>query len=188
MIVNIHGLYGTAENVTYKILSELYPASEIYSPQIHYEGRSPSSIMEELNSVGNIGFVVGNSFGGFFAYALSAKCNCPCLLVNPCIPPTKYMKEPSFGYPEKYLDELRQLDESAEAAKNHLSVCNTFVILGKDDEVLDSKFTKSYLKNVELYEIEGGHRISGAAFKKLMKKIIHKMERDIHGQGGESNW
>ena len=61
MIVNIHGLYGTAENVTYKNLSELYPVSEIYSPQIHYEGSSPNSIMEELNSVENIGFVVGNS-------------------------------------------------------------------------------------------------------------------------------
>ena len=181
MIINIHGLYGTAENVNYKILSKLYPVSEIYSPQIQFEDCSPSSIMGELNAVKNIDFVVGNSLGGFFAYALSAKRNRPCLLVNPCIPPTKYMKDPSFGYPEKFLDELKQLQESAEAIKIHQPVCNTFVILGKDDEVLDSRFTKSYLKNVELYEIEGGHRISGTAFKKLMKEITHKMERDIYG-------
>ena len=179
MIINIHGLYGTAENVNYKILSKLYPVSEIYSPQIQFENRSPSSIMGELNAVKNIDFVVGNSLGGFFAYVLSAKRNCPCLLVNPCIPPTKYMKDPSFGYPEKFLDELKQLQESAEAIKIHQPVCNTFVILGKDDEVLDSRFTKSYLKNVELYEIEGGHRISGTAFKKQMKEITHKMERDM---------
>lgn len=110
---------------------------------------------------------------------LSAKRDCPCLLINPCIPPTKYMKQPSFGYPVKFLDELEQLKESAEAVKIHQPVRNTFVILGREDEVLDSKYTKGYLKNVELYEIEGGHRISGKEFKKLFIEITHRMEKQI---------
>ena len=181
MIVNIHGLYGTAENVNYKILSKLYSVPEIYSPQIHFENRSPNSIVEELTAIKNIDFIVGNSLGGFFAYVLSAKRNCPCLLVNPCIPPTKYIGKLVLEYPKKFLDELEQLEESAEAVKIHQPICNTFVILGRDDEVLDSKFTKNYLKNVELYELDGGHRISGTAFKKLMKEIIHKMERSKNG-------
>lgn len=58
MIVNIHGLYGTAENVSYKILSKLYPVSEVYSPQIYFENRSPDNIMEELTAIKNIDFVV----------------------------------------------------------------------------------------------------------------------------------
>ena len=90
MIINIHGLYGTAENVNYKILSKLYSAAGVYSPQIHFEDRSPNGIVDELNAVKDIDFIVGNSLGGFYAYVLSAKRNRPCLLVNPCIPPTKY--------------------------------------------------------------------------------------------------
>ena len=175
MILNIHGLYGTAENVNYKILSKLYSASRVYSPQIHFEDRSPNSIVAELKAIGDIDFIVGNSLGGFYAYVLSAKRNCPCLLVNPCIPPTKYLGELVQGYSEEFLNELKQLEEYVCGAKFYQPVCNTFVILGKDDELLDSKFTKDYLKNVELHEIDGGHRISGAAFRKLMKEIVYKM-------------
>lgn len=64
MIVNIHGLYGDAENVNYKILSKMYPISEVYSPQIYFESHSPNSIMAEtlleneavINLLENMGF------------------------------------------------------------------------------------------------------------------------------------
>lgn len=175
MIVNIHGLYGNAENVNYTILTKLYPASEIYSPQMHFEDRSPNGIVDELNAVKDIDFIVGNSFGGFCAYVLSAKRNRPCLLVNPCIPPTKYLGELVPGYPKQFLNELKQLEEYACATKFQRPVCDTFVILGKDDDLLDPGFTKEHLKNVELYEVDGGHKLSGAAFQKLMGEIIGKM-------------
>ena len=177
MIINIHGLYGIAKNVNYKILSKLYSAAEVYSPQIHFEDRSPNGIVDELNAIKDIDLIVGNSLGGFYAYVLSAKRNCPCLLVNPCIPPTKYLEKLVLGYPEEFMNELKQLEEYVCAAKFHQPVCNTFVILGKDDDLLDPKFTKDYLKNVELHEIDGGHKISGAAFRKLMKEIVYKMEQ-----------
>ena len=175
MLVNIHGLHGTAENSSYKILSKLYSDSDIFSPQIYFEDRSPKSIFNELNSIKDIRLVVGNSLGGAFAYALSAERNCPCLLVNPCIPPARYLKNPELGYPEKFLNEIEQLAESACRVKFHQPTCDTFVILGKDDELLDSQFTKNYLKNVELYEMDGGHRLSGTAFKKQMKEILGKI-------------
>ena len=182
MILNLHGLYGAAENTNYKILTESYSASEIYSPQIHYENRSPNDIVDELSAIKGISSVVGNSFGGFFAYVLSAKWACPCLLVNPAVPPTKYIRGLVPDYPEEFLNELKQLEDSALATKTHQSLCDTFVILGKHDDVIDSNFTKGYLKNVELYEAEEGHHISGMECKRLIKELVYKMEDSTHGQ------
>lgn len=40
--------------------------------------------------------------------------------------------------------------------------------------VLDSKFTKNYLRNAEIHEIEGNHRLSGTAYKKLFEELIRR--------------
>lgn len=176
MILNLHGLFGSAENLNHKILSKLYSGSEVCSRQIQYENRSPDSIMDELGSLEDISFVVGNSFGGFFAYVLSAKWGCPCLLVNPAMPATKYIKGLVPDYPDEFLNELTRLEDYARAIKVPQPVCDTFVILGKYDDVIDSGFTKNYMKNVELYEVDGGHQIPSKECKKLIKELTHKME------------
>ena len=173
MVLNLHGLYGTAENTNYRILTELYPVPEIYSPQIAFEKRSPYNIIDGLYAVKDIDFIVGNSFGGFYAYAMGAELNIPCLLTNPCIPPAKYIRELVPEYPESSLHQLRELTEPAYTKRLHETSCSTFVILGKDDDILDSKFTKKYLKNAEIHEIDGKHRLSGEGYRKLFKELIH---------------
>lgn len=174
MILNLHGLYGTAENTNYRILTELYPVTEICSPQIAYEKRSPYNVIDELYTITNADFIVGNSFGGFLAYVMGAKLNISCLLTNPCIPPIKYIRELIPGYPEEFLRELKDLTELAYHKRLHEISCSTFVILGKDDDVLDSNFTKNYLKNAEIHEIEGNHRLSGTTYKKLFEELIRR--------------
>lgn len=142
MILNLHGLYGTAENTNYRILIELYPVSEICSPQIAYEKCSPYNVIDGLYTIKNINFIAGNSFGGFFAYIMGAELNISCLLT--------YNK------------------------RLHETSCSTFVILGKDDDVLDPNFTKNYLRNAEIHEIEGNHRLSGTTYKKLFEELIRR--------------
>ncbi len=176
MILNLHGLYGTAENTNYRILTELYPVSEVYSPQIDFENRLPYDIINGLYDLKDIEIIVGNSFGGFYAYVMRAELEIPCLLTNPCIPPVKYIRELIPEYPEKPLQQLRGLTEPAYTKRLHETSCKTFVILGKDDDVLDSKFTKNYLRNAEIHEIEGKHRLSGKEYKKLFKELIYRMK------------
>ncbi len=65
MILNLHGLYGTAKNTNYQILTKLYSISEIYSPQIDFENCLPYEIIDELYIQKDIDFIVGNSFGVF---------------------------------------------------------------------------------------------------------------------------
>ena len=62
----------------------------IVSLQIDYVITSPIEILERLKGYKNVSCIVGNSFGGFFAYVLSNIYNIPSLLVNPCIPPDRY--------------------------------------------------------------------------------------------------
>lgn len=174
MILNLHGLYGTAENTNYKILTELYSVSAICSPQIDYEGNSPYDIIDGLYELENIDFIVGNSLGGFYAYAIGAERDVPCLLSNPCIPPAKYIRGLIPEYPEKYLTQLRELTEPAYTKRIHETACNTFVILGTADDVLDSKFTKNYLRNAEIHEIDGSHRLFGNTYKKLFEELIRR--------------
>ena len=71
MILNLHGLNGSAHNTNYKLLSEIYSKDMIVSPQIDYAVTSPTDIIERLKEYKNVSYVVGNSFGGFYAYVLS---------------------------------------------------------------------------------------------------------------------
>lgn len=48
----------------------------------------------------------------------------------------------------------------------------------ENDDLFDPKFTKEYLKIVELHEVDGGHKISGAALRDLMKEPVYKMEHE----------
>lgn len=176
MILNLHGLYGTAENTNYGILAELYPVTEIYSPQIDFEKRSPYDIIDRLYAIKDIDIIVGNSFGGFYAYAMGAEWNIPCLLTNPCIPPAKYIRELVPEYPEESLYQLSELTEPAYTKRIHERTCNTFVILGKNDDILEPEFTKNYLRNAEIHEIDGGHRLSGSVYKKLFDELIRRIK------------
>lgn len=176
MILNLHGLYGTAKNTNYRILTELYPVSEIYSPQIDFEKHSPYNIIDRLYVTEDIDFIVGNSFGGFYAYVMGAELNIPCLLTNPCIPPVKYIRKLVPEYPEEFLYQLSELTEPDYTKRIHEQTCNTFVILGKYDDILEPEFTKKYLKNAEIHEIDGGHKFSGSAYKKLFKELIRRIK------------
>lgn len=63
--------------------------------------------------------------------------------------------------------------ETTGTKRLHETSCNT---LGKDNDVLDSQFTKTYLKNSKIYEIEGTHRISGKEYKRLFKELMYRLK------------
>lgn len=176
MILNLHGLYGKSKNTNYSILEKLFSASMIISPQIDFESCPPYDIIDRLSTMKRIDYIVGNSFGGFFAYVVSAKIGCPCLLTNPCIPPTKYIRELIPKYPNESFEQLEEITESFCLDNSTQMRSNVFVILGKDDDILDPDFTSGYIQNAEIYRINGGHRLAGAEFRSLFKKIAISLQ------------
>lgn len=169
MILNLHGLYGSAHNTNYRLLLKEYTEDTIISPQIDYATTSPTEILDRLKKYEYVDYIVGNSFGGFYAYILSNMCNIPCLLVNPCIPPDKYIPSLVEGY--AYTDELFRLTK-----EYIINPQPTYMILGMDDEVLSPTYTEQFIQADKLWKIRGGHSLSGndlfyAAFETGIKEI-----------------
>lgn len=170
MVLNIHGLYGNQYNTNYKELIKRYSESEIISPQIDFVGTSPFEVLDSLKVISDVDFVVGNSFGGFFAYLLSCIYDVDCILINPCIPPAKYIPNLVVDYPAAYSNELKNLFDNyfGHTSKYHL-------ILGENDDVISSVCTRQlFSKNTTV--INGGHRLSGTEFSTIFQKVVIEIE------------
>lgn len=163
-ILNIHGLYGDSNNTNYQVIVNYYKDREnveIISPQLDLTD-NPYSILTELNDTYDL--VVGNSFGGFFAYILGSRLKIRTLLTNPCIPPSVYI--PNLVTDYKYTEELITLWDEYKRSNLKCSI-----LLGKSDEVLDSSIT---LNNLDIFHtrvktISGGHSLKGEDHQKWLE-------------------
>lgn len=163
-ILNIHGLYGDSNNTNYKAIVNYYKGREdieIISPQLDLTD-NPYSILTELGDAYDL--IVGNSFGGFFAYILGSRLKVPTLLTNPYIPPSIYIPNLVTGY--KYTEELITLWD--EYRRSNLK-CS--ILLGDSDEVLDSSVTLNNLNifHTKVKTIPGGHSLEGEDHQKWLE-------------------
>lgn len=143
-ILNIHGYRGNAANAAYNALSEC--GFDIISLQIDYDRTSPETLMQLLSSQFANNFcsaVVGTSLGGFFAALISAKHECPAVLINPCLLP--FLSLPRLGYKDDdgIVEYIRLFSGIADADNSNISV-----IAGGKDEVIDTHdFTRNIFQN-----------------------------------------
>lgn len=171
-ILNLHGLYGSAQNTNYSVLSEYYAGREdveIISPQIDYAVKSPYWVLKEiLAECDKPDIVVGNSFGGFFAYVFGAMLlDTKTILINPCIPPHEYIKNIVPDY--EYVGDLEEIWEHVKTLSIDYSM-----LLGDSDDVIDIKTTLNTLSpSTNRYTIiSGGHRLSGEIYEKWFKEQL----------------
>ena len=158
MILNLHGLFGHCENNNYRELQRLFPDEEIWSPQIDYLAEEPAALLDKLVEGGPYSLVVGNSLGGFFAYALGAVRGFTTVLTNPCVPPHAYL--PGLAPDYRYLDEIEAIWNDAYPADFPCSV-----ILGTRDELIDHERTLELLKeHSRIFTIDAMHRMSGPEY------------------------
>ena len=185
MILNIHGFGSDGNNSKYRWLCENVPHHEIYSPTFYYMDENPQDILEHL--VNKVSFyrratpdnlmdvyVVGSSFGGFFARLINQIFpDVTALLINPSLTPFLTLRE-HLGYKCKlYLDLLAKYayeDEHGNQERLH-------VIIGDSDELIDhDKLTKPLLplhfKN--LYTIRyGAHQLDmSQEVESIFKSVI----------------
>ena len=170
-ILNLHGLNGSCTNTAYRFLSEYYKDAksvEIISPQLDYAVNSPYSILDEIRiQCSDPDIVVGTSFGGFFAYIVGATLGCKTVLINPCIPPHRYIPKLVSDY--KYTDIL----ELIWSKYSQISL-DYNMILGNNDTVLDIQTTLNNLCTpVDNYTIiSGGHSLNGEEYETWFKEIL----------------
>lgn len=167
-ILNLHGLNGSRNNTNYSILCEKFGEGAVISPQIDYEIDSPELIIHNiLSSCPAPDLIVGNSFGGFFAYIIGSIAGAKTLLVNPCIPPHEYI--PNLVSDYKYTGMLESLWGTYADTNN-----DYFMILGSEDDVLNIDTTLNYLKPTDnrFTIISGGHSLKGEEFIRVFKEHL----------------
>lgn len=170
-ILNLHGLNGSNKNTNFRILNQIYSDNSdviIESPQIDYANASPREILAIIqNHSITFDIVVGNSFGGFFAYIVGSKCGAKTILTNPCIPPHKYI--PKLVQDYKYTQELKQLWDRYGCTNFNYSM-----ILGDSDEIIDIQTTLNILNpaNNKYSIISGGHSLSGEEYEYYFKEML----------------
>jgi predicted esterase YcpF (UPF0227 family) len=170
VIINIHGFTGSGCNSKYRWLAANIGDREIFSPTLDYCGRSPESILRQLQErassylgtrpAGASGlYVLGSSMGAFFARCLNLLFpEAVTVLINPALAPFITLR----GYIDckAYLALFAQFaymdDDAGDNDRLH-------VIIGDADELIDhERMTKPLLPQgfKQLYVIRGGlHRL-----------------------------
>lgn len=195
MILNLHGLYGKSENSAVKILRKISAEESrsryIISPQLEYQTMNPFDCVMKLDRLirgeEDLDYVVGNSLGGFYAMCIAWYYNVPCILTNPCLPPSKYIRRLVESYPDRWVDVFETISTNMERFEFPVHV-----ILGIDDEVVDPNTTLQYLSErdklsflreamVDIDKIEGGmHRLSKhTKYESAFRRMVHKVENSI---------
>ena len=158
MILNLHGLFGYHENNNYQELRRLFPDEEIWSPQIDYLAEGPRELLGKLAEGGPYSLVVGNSLGGFFAYALGASQGFATVLTNPCVPPHVYLPDLAPDY--RFLGEIEAIWNDAYPTEFPCTA-----ILGTHDELIDHERTLELLKDsCRIVTIDAAHSMSGPEY------------------------
>lgn len=195
MILNLHGLYGKSENSAVKIFRKISAEETrsryILSPQLEYQTMNPFDCVMKLDRLirgeEDLYYVVGNSLGGFYAMCISWYYNVPCILTNPCVPPSKYIKGLVENYPSRWVDVFETISNNMRSFEFPVHV-----ILGMDDEVVDPNTTLQYLSErdklsisgktmVDIDKIEGGmHRLSKhTKYESAFRSMVYKVEDSI---------
>lgn len=173
-ILNIHGYKGSNENCAFTTLQDM--GFEVISPVIDYDTDSPENILRNLKNIiteNQINVLAGTSLGGFYAAVLSAQEKLPVILINPCLMPFVYL--PRLGYEMDINPFITLFGELNNPDKQNISV-----IVGSEDEIIDSHdFTERLLGN-ERFRIVPDGRHSGATLplKEFFKDVMNYYRRE----------
>ena len=154
-IVYFHGLETPQGGKKVEYLTQNHV---VYAPEVFY--RDTDSFMKELERVKEIqpDYIIGSSFGGYFAYLMGTHIKTKVILFNPALHSRTYEPEISLGF------------------RTPTGIC----VLGEEDTVVDPKLTKRMIdgnsivnNNIKIWMAEGeGHRTPFNLFKFIVEDNV----------------
>jgi predicted esterase YcpF (UPF0227 family) len=171
MILYIHGFGGSGLGVKANLFREHFKNKDVnfLAPSLSYTPDLAVSTLEEIiqNCLKYEDVkLIGSSLGGFYATYLSNKFNLKAILINPSLKPTKTLLEliqnekralnyfdlSYFEFNQNHLNMLKKY----QVPKENLKLENFFIMLQKDDEVIDYKVAKEIFDGAKLLITQGG--------------------------------
>ncbi|MBQ8960026.1 MAG: hypothetical protein IJ071_02275 [Ruminococcus sp.] len=134
------------------------PGEAVVSPKLDFMRSRPSQILEELSRTvtkEEIGLLVGQSLGGFYALALGVWHDLPCVLTNPCLFPAETAVVTESELSREILEEYRSLSSAPAFGK-------AFILLSRNDTVIPGNLEICRRVTDKIKMFDGTHsRIEG---------------------------
>ncbi len=167
MILYIHGFGGSGEGVKAKAFREYFKNKDKFiAPSLSYVPNLAISTLKEIikNCQNEKINLIGSSLGGFYAIYLAHLFNLKSLLINPSIYPwetlERFTKEEKRGlnfYDLSYFEFNNIHLESLKAFRvKNIKKDLFFLLLQKDDDVIDYKIAFNIFKGAKVILDEGG--------------------------------
>ena len=160
-ILNLCDINDEAENIYHKELLKYFAEAQIdsikYDPTVNPAEFLLDMICEKYD------LIVGHGFGGLLALVVGRATGVRTILINPMYPASRYWSEllPDYEYKE-YINSITDYDICWDT--HGLTTKDIFLILGKDDDLIDTATSDKYLAYGNCFYVEGGHWPSGEDF------------------------
>ena len=187
-LLYLHGFRSSPQSAKARLMAahvaRQHPNVRWWCPQLP---PSPQEAMEQVSAGiadwprGSMA-VVGSSLGGYYASWVAQHTGCPSVLLNPATQPAitleRYIGEQTtwhdpaerFFFEPRFIDELRALDVSTQAAP-----ARQLAIIAKGDEVLDWRDMVARYPGAQLRLLDGGdHALSD--FEQHLPDIIEFLQ------------
>ena len=161
LILNLCDVNDDAENIYYKELLKYYTESQVFSHKCNYSAHPGELILALMGNKYDL--IIGHGFGGLLALVIGRITGVKTILINPMYPASRYWDE---FYPEyEYKSFLEHITENEICWDTYgKSTKNVFLILGKDDDLIDTATSDKYLTEGNSFYVEGGHWPDGEDF------------------------
>ena len=165
------------KDIVYQQLMKSIAQSDIHTRingrGFEWEHDDPRHILLDMMLDGPYDLVVGKGFGSVFAVIVGQHLQCRAILVNPMYPIKRYLPYEIPDYRESYADSLASLEFSKFCWSDHRETLkNVFVILGRDNDVVDVKSIPDYFYRGNSLFVEGGDSPKGNDFIQVFDLLI----------------
>ena len=160
-ILNLCDVNDEHENIYHKELLKYFSEDCIYSPEYDPKMHPGELLLKLMNDKYDL--IVGHGFGGLLALIMGRATGAKTILINPMYPASRYWAD---LYPDyEYQPFIESITERSICWDTHgETTTNVFLILGKDDDLIDTATTDKYLTKGNSFYVEGGHWPSGEDF------------------------
>jgi hypothetical protein len=171
MLVYIHGFNSSSESDTAKFIKHFHP--DLIA--VDYSYKNPSVAINQIVKLCTTEervVIIGSSLGGWFAEKVAQRVVCDLILINPSLTPETNLI--------KYNIDQEIMWEYEDLKAKDLARCNRFVLIGKDDTVVDPAYAMTVYKNkATVLTVDCGHRLNVMG-KSVLISVIDKMSKLVN--------
>lgn len=160
-ILNLCDINEERENLYYKELLKYYSEDRVLTLACNSEAHPAELLFDLVNAKHEL--IIGHGFGGLLALIIGRATGAKTILINPMYPASRYWDDlyPDYEY-KSFIENITEKDICWDTEGE--TTDNVFLILGKDDDLIDTATTDKYLTPGNSFYVEGGHWPSGEDF------------------------